>query len=218
MKKILAFSGSPRLGGNSTILLNNFLAGSKENSAQIEVIDPYKINLKYCTGCLRCNIVKKCTLRDDDWENLSQKILESDVIVFASPVYFHHLTAPLKAIIDRFRSFVNVQITEESIKHTPWQEWKKDFVLILSMGSSDDIDAKPIVELFEYITEILGTENRLHVIKGTRLALAKQVEKNKDFLEKIYSKLNIPTKLAEEDFVKNSKLLKDSFELGEILS
>ncbi len=218
MKKIFAINGSPRPSGNTKFLLDAFLRGAEENSAKSTVYRANEINIKNCTGCLRCNLIKKCSIRDDDWENISRNILDSDIIVFASPVYFHHFPASVKAILDRFRSFIKVQITIESIKHEPWVEWKKDFVLILSMGSSDSIDAKPIIDLFEYISSILGPNNKLHVITATRLAVNKQINMQSQELEDLYSKLHIPVELAKTDSNLNKKRLMECYELGNKLS
>ena len=218
MKKILAFNGSPRRSGNTSILLEQFTQGTESSGVHTEVIIADAINLKNCKGCLRCNILKRCSVREDDWTSISQKILDADVLVFATPIYFHHLTAPLKMIIDRFRSFVHVQITETSLIHTPWTEWNKDFVLILPMGSSDDIDAQPVVDLFNYMCSILGPKNKLHVIKGTRLAVSKHVEKTEEELEMLYTKLNLPKKLAKTDSIRNQEIMKECFELGKSLS
>ncbi len=214
MKRILAFAGSPRARGNSTILLENLMRGAQQNGAPCEVIDPQAIAVDHCRGCLRCNVLKRCSLNNDDWGVLSTKILESDIVVFASPVYFHHLSASLKKIIERFRSFLHVQITPDGLQHTPWQEWKKDFVLILTMGSSDDRDARPVIDLFTYMTEILGPENRLHVVTGTRLAAARQVERNADELSGLYKKLGLPSHLAGKDHHANQNLMQRCYELG----
>lgn len=218
MKKVLVLDGSMRKGGNTSILVENFLNGSKENTTHIDHIIAKDINIKYCTGCLRCNLIKRCSIADDDWPDLSRKILEADVLVFASPVYFHYTTAALKKIIDRFRSFVHVQITETGLIHTPWQEWNKDFVLLLSMGSSNDSDAQPIIDLFDYMKNVLGNNNRLHVIKATRLAVIKQVIKSENELAELYQKLNIPQNLAKDDFVRNKDILNRVLKLGEKLS
>lgn len=218
MKKILAFSGSPRPNGNSTILMRHFIKGAQNNSAHTEIIDPYKIKINNCSGCLRCNLLKKCSIQNDEWQILSEKIEQADVLVFASPIYFHHVSSTLKKIIDRFRSFVEVKITQSGVKHSPWKQWNKDFVILLTMGSSDPIDAKPVIELFEFITEILGSKNKLHVITGTRLAIAKQVEKSPEILKILYHKLELPENLAEEDYKKNQQLLKQCYDLGINLS
>jgi putative NADPH-quinone reductase len=158
--------------------------------------------------------LKKCSIRDDDWGHLSEKILAADVLVFASPIYFHHLPGPMKTMIDRFRSFMHVQITESGLRHTPWQVWKKEFVLLLSMGSSDDSDSDPLVELFRFMTSILGQENRLHLVKAARLAVANQVTRSSDELHTLYEKLDLPPHLAEQDFVRNNRLLDDCYQLG----
>lgn len=218
MKRVFAINGSPRANGNTKFLLESFLQGAEQNNSEIKQYKAGELNIKNCTGCLRCNMIKKCSLRDDDWAKISQEILESDVIVFASPVYFHHFPAPVKTILDRFRSFIKVQITEESIKHTPWQKWNKDFVLLLSMGSSDVSDAKPIIELFEYIKEILGPNNKLHVLTSTRLAVNKQITMNESELEMLYRKLDIPVHLAKIDAEINSINLIKAFDLAKRLS
>jgi len=217
MKKVLALHGSMRKNGNTSILLEHFLNGAKNFTIAAEEITATDINLEYCRGCLRCNVIRRCSINEDDWGEVSEKIHEADVIVFASPVYFHHITAPLKKLLDRFRSFVHVQITESGLIHTPWEEWDKVFVLLLCMGSSDVSDAKPVIDLFKFITSILGTRNRLHIITATRLAVLKQVAKNVEELENIYPKLGLPAHLAKEDFKKNQKVLKQCYDLGKAL-
>ncbi len=218
MKKVFAINGSPRENGNSTYLLEAFLNGAKQNNAIINSVSSHKLNIEDCTGCLRCNLIKRCSIRNDDWTEISQHILNSDVLVFTSPVYFHHFPASLKAVVDRFRSFIKVSITEKSIDHQPWAEWDKDFVLLLAMGSSDDIDAKPIIELFEYMIKILGPKNKLHVITATRLGVRNQISYSKEELEKLYAKINLPISLAEQDAITNKQVLKDCFELGNTLT
>jgi len=218
MKTVLAINGSPRKSGNTSLMLSEFVRGAEMGNSQIEVVKADELHIKNCTGCLRCNIIKKCSVGGDDWADLSQKILGADVLVFASPIYFHHVTAPMKMIIDRFRSFVHVQITETGLIHTPWDQWDKDIVLILPMGSSDDVDANPVIELFQYMCNIFGSKNRLHVIKGTRLGVNKHITKTKEELEVLYPKMKLPIKLAGVDAVKNVELLEECFELGKSLS
>ncbi len=218
MKKIIAFNGSPRPAGNTSHLLQQFIEGAQAHSSEIDLIRCQDLNLKYCQGCLRCNVLRRCSISEDDWARVSAKILESDVLVFAAPVYFHHLPAPMKKLIDRFRSFHHVQITETGLKHTSWIEWKKDFVLILTMGSPDPVDAKPIIELFEFMTTLLGSGNRLHVITATRLAVVKQVIKSEEELQTLYQKMKLPGDLVREDHLRNRKVMAACRELGDNLS
>jgi multimeric flavodoxin WrbA len=212
--KMLAFAGSPRTSGNSRLMLDRFVKGAAKNQVTTEVVYPHQLNIKPCTGCLRCNILKKCSLREDDWGELSKKILASDLLVVATPVYFHHLPGPMKLIIDRFRSFIHVQITETGLIHTPYESWNKQFVLLLSMGSSDDRDAEPIIELFRFMTSILGSGNSLHLLKATRLAVAGQVIRKPEQLEVLYEKMKLPPRLAAQDERHNRELLDNVENLG----
>lgn len=214
MKKILALIGSPRTNGNSRIMLKHFLKGAKTNNAIIEEVDAYKININYCQGCLRCNVLRRCQIENDDWQELSKKIIESDILVFATPVYFHHLPAPLKAIIDRFRSFMHITMTEDGLIHKPWHQWNKDFVLLLSMGTIQDTDAQPILDLFEFMRKELGKGNEVHTIKSKRVALAKQIELPENKLAILYKKLHLPEHLLHSDYLNNQKVLIDAYNLG----
>jgi len=211
---IIAFNGSPRRRGNTSRLLHELLRGAQDAGARTEEIVAEELNLKYCKGCLRCNRLQRCSIPDDDWPALSQKISAADVVVFASPVYFHHLTASLKKVLDRFRSFIHVQITESGLKHTPWQQWQKQFVLLLSLGSSIDDDARPIIELFNFLTSVLGPDNRLTTIVGARLAVVNQVLMTRDQLRSLYPKLQLPVALADVDYERNKMLVQRCYHLG----
>ncbi len=207
-----------RRDGNTSILLEHFLNGAKSNTDYAEEIIARDSDVEYCRGCLRCNLLGRCSINNDDWGDISRKILDADVLVFASPVYFHHVSAPLKKLIDRFRSFIHVQITETGLIHTPRHEWNKDFVLLMSMGSPDDSDARPVIELFEFIRSVLGKNNRLHVITATRLAAVNQLIKTKEELKILYPKLKLPADIAGEDYSKNQEVLKRCYELGKSLT
>jgi len=218
MKKIIAFNGSPRSNGNSFHLLKHFLKGVEKYTSDYEQIDTHNLNIEFCRGCLRCNLLGRCSIRGDQWAEISQKIRQADVLVFASPIYFHHVTAQLKKVLDRFRSFIRVELNESGLNHIPTEDWNKDFVLLLSMGSSDDADAQPVIDLFKFLTQTLGNSNKLHTIKGTRLAVSNQIVKTAEELKKLYPKLHLPEKLAEEDYKKNRELLEQCQRLGEILA
>ena len=211
---IVAFNGSPRRRGNTSLLLHELLRGAQDAGARTEEIIAEELNLKYCKGCLRCNRLQRCSIQDDDWPALSQKIRAADVVVFASPVYFHHLPASLKKVLDRFRSFIHVQITETELKHTPWQRWQKQFVLLLSLGSSVDDDARPAIDLFIFLTSVLGPNNRLTTIVGARLAVINQVLMTRDQLHSLYPKLLLPVALADVDYERNKMLVQRCYHLG----
>jgi NAD(P)H-dependent FMN reductase len=215
---ILVLNGSPRRTGNTAHLVREFLRGARDAGACAEELVAGELNLKYCRGCLRCNMLKRCAIKGDDWQELSAKIVAADVLVFASPVYFHHVTAPLKKLLDRFRSFIHVQITEEGLRHTPWQPWRKHVVLLLCLGSSRDDDARPIRDLFNFMAGVLGPGTRVSAVIGTRLAVAKQVAMDAGELRALYQKIGLPESLAAEDAEKNREVLRKCYELGRELA
>lgn len=215
---ILAFNGSPRKHGNTSLLLAELLRGARDAGARAEALVAEDLRLKHCRGCLRCNMLRRCALRGDDWQDVSGRILAADALVFASPVYFHHLSSPMKKMLDRFRSFVHVQITQESIRHSPWHAWHKKFVLLLCMGSSDPADARPVVDLFRFMTGMLGPGNTLEVITATRLAVLRQVAMTEDELAVLYGKLGLPVELGPKDAVRNRELLRICYETGKSIA
>lgn len=101
-KKVLILSASPRKGGNSDTLCDEFLKGAQDagNTGQKIFLRDKKIN--YCTGCGLCNTnnYTACSQKDDMAEIL-EKMIEADVIVMATPVYFYTMDAQLKTLIDR---------------------------------------------------------------------------------------------------------------------
>lgn len=212
--KILALKGSPRGRGNSTIMMNNFIRGCEESGSDIKIFAPDDLTINPCLGCLRCNLLKRCSLRGDDWEELSIEILESEIIAISSPVYFFNFPSELKRIIDRFRSFINVRITANGLIHTPWVEWNKKFVLFLSMGSPDPKEGNNIVDTMKFIVRELGDKNEIFIFNGTRLAVSGQIEYSLEKLKDLYKKLAIPMELAEPDLDRNRELLSRIYSLG----
>ena len=107
MKKILILEGSPRPHGNSCILSNEFARGAEEAGCSVDKI---QISRKKISGCLGCNACYRnggSCVQKDDMEEIRAKMLEADVIVLASPIYFYSMTAQMKALIDRTYAFFN---------------------------------------------------------------------------------------------------------------
>ena len=101
MKNILILSGSPRKGGNSDLLCDEFLRGAQESGNKVEKIFLRNKKIGYCNACYYCKKSGgKCTIQDDMSEILD-KMQAADVIVLASPVYFYSIDAQMKAVIDR---------------------------------------------------------------------------------------------------------------------
>ncbi len=114
MSNILAIIGSPRKGGNTEILVSTLAEGARAGGAQVEVIHLGDLHIRECDGCHACRRGRPCS-KDDDMRALYPKIAASDVIVFATPVYWYGPTALMKAFIDRFVYF-NSEVNRPMIR------------------------------------------------------------------------------------------------------
>lgn len=111
--KILAISSSPRKNGNSDVLCDRFLEGATAAGHETEKIRLAEKKISPCLACYHClNEGHECAIADD-MAQLQQKMIEADVIVMASPVYFYSLCAQMKIFIDRclphYREIINKQ-------------------------------------------------------------------------------------------------------------
>ncbi len=102
-KKVLIIATSPRRNGNSSRLAQEFEKGALSNGNDVEIVylDDKKIN--FCKGCMACATLKKCVI-DDDANMIVEKMKNSDVIVWATPVYYYNMSGQMKTMIDRSNS------------------------------------------------------------------------------------------------------------------
>lgn len=98
--KVLAISSSPRKGGNSDVLCDEFLKGAAENGHEVQKIRLTEKKIAPCLACYGCTDSHVCVRRDDMAEVL-EALKAADVIVLASPVYFYSICAQMKTMIDR---------------------------------------------------------------------------------------------------------------------
>lgn len=98
--KVLGIMGSPRLKGNTDLLLEEALKGARSRQAEVEKVIADKMKITPCKeyyGCLRDG---NCVIRDD-MDTIYPRLLEADGIIVASPMFFYGISAQLKALIDR---------------------------------------------------------------------------------------------------------------------
>ena len=103
--KVLAINGSLRTGGESKseLLLSHLVEGMRQADAEVEVINLREYDVKYCLGCFSCwtKTPGVCIHKDDMSKTLYPKWLESDIVIYATPLFHRSFTAPLKAFIER---------------------------------------------------------------------------------------------------------------------
>ena len=154
MKRILILSSSPRKGGNSELLCDQFALGAQEAGHEVEKIFLKEKKINYCTGCGTCfNGEKKCPQKDDMAEVLD-KMCDTDVVVMATPVYFYTMCGQMKTLIDRTCS-----------RYTEIND--KEFYFIVTAAVQDNKLLQRTIEGFRGFTACLNNPVEKGVIYGT---------------------------------------------------
>ena len=98
--KVLGIMGSPRIKGNTDLLLEEALKGAKSQGAEVEKIVVDKLEIAPCKEYLGCFKDGNCVIRDD-MDEIYPKLLGADVVIIASPMFFYGVSSQTKALIDR---------------------------------------------------------------------------------------------------------------------
>lgn len=104
--RLLAFNGSPRIGGNTATMLRAMVEGAREAGAVCEVVNVCDLEIAPCIGCGACDNTGICII-EDDMQEIYQKIVDAQRLVLASPIYFYGITAQAKALVDRTQALWN---------------------------------------------------------------------------------------------------------------
>lgn len=151
-KQVLILSGSPRKNGNSDLLCDEFAKGALEAGHSVEKIRVAEKNIGFCRGCYACKNDGVCAIKDDMAEVL-RKIIDADVLVLASPVYFYSIDAQLKAVIDRTVA--------------RWLEvHDKEFYYIVTAADEERESGKTTVECFRGYADCVKGAKEMGVIYG----------------------------------------------------
>ena len=147
-KKVLVLSASFRKHGNSDLLCDEFIKGAKEAGHEVEKIYLNDKHINFCKGCGVCNNTHKC-IQPDDMAEILDKMVNADVIVMATPVYFYAMNGQMKTLIDR----TVPRYTEIS---------NKDFYFILAAADDNKDNLKRVLEGFRGFTQdcLEGTKEK----------------------------------------------------------
>jgi multimeric flavodoxin WrbA len=148
--KVLGILGSPRVGGNSDILLEQALAGARDAGAEVEKIVLCQKKISGCLDCKKCNETGVCAIKDDMLE-IHKKILEADAIIHSVPTYFWAMTSQMKAYLDRWCAFFDAEWRWHKAYY-PKMKGKK-IGLITVCGDPNVSTADPIVHSFKNTCE-----------------------------------------------------------------
>jgi multimeric flavodoxin WrbA len=98
--RVIGISGSPHRHGNTETLLDRFLEGAVNAGAEVDKVILRSMNYTPCRGCNACHKTGECIVQDDA-EIIIDRIMSSDCLAIASPIYSMGITAELKGLIDR---------------------------------------------------------------------------------------------------------------------
>lgn len=146
-QSILILEGSPRQNGNTSILVDAFVDGAKENGNAIVRINVCKNKISGCVSCQYCTSHSgECVLKDgmDEIYSLLENV---DIVVFATPLYYYGFSSQLKAVIDRFHAKSAIG----GIK--PAQS------ILLTVGADDLSAFEPLIATYKSILDYLKWEN-----------------------------------------------------------
>lgn len=117
--KVVAFNGSPRKDGNTTILIKHVLGELEKEGIETELVELLAKQIHGCIACYKCfeNKDQRCAVKDDAANEYIEKILGAQGIILGSPVYFMDVTPEMKALIDRagFVSLANGRMFKNKV-------------------------------------------------------------------------------------------------------
>jgi multimeric flavodoxin WrbA len=214
--RILCLSGSPRPTGNSQTLVDCFAEGAREEGAEVEIVRAFDLDIQPCKGCLRCNVLKRCSIKGDDWPGVAESIRNAHGILFASPVYFHHVTGSLKLLLDRMRSLLHVQMVPggDGLEHAARYDADKEYALLLVQGAAGTEGVTEVLDLVRFVASFGGRADDVEWLVGNRLGLSGQVRMTEEELASAYEKLGLPTDRAAEDARYNLELQEKARAMG----
>ncbi len=131
---VLIINASPRKKGVTSTLLDE-VKRVMNPTHRIEIVRIHDLDIRPCTGCLKCRPDKACVLPKDDAHMLAEKIKEADLLIFGSPVYWGNMPGTLKLFFDR-----SVPLFEyceaKAIKYIPRPQLKeKKAILLITVAS-----------------------------------------------------------------------------------
>jgi len=176
MKKILAVVGSPRRNGNTHILVSKIAEGARANKAVVDELFLGDCTIKECDGCHVCWKMEEC-FKNDDMQDIYRRIIQSDVIIFGTSVYWYGPTALMKGFIDRFVYF-NCPKNRAKIRG-------KSAVIAVPFEEENIETARPVIEFFQKCLDYLEV-NLVGKIIAPGVSVRGEIRHKEKCLEEAY--------------------------------
>jgi multimeric flavodoxin WrbA len=144
---VVILFGSPRREGNTIQLVKTFSQVMKERGHDVRTIYLNDLNIRPCQGCLACMPKGICKI-NDDMKDVRKYMTESDLIVYATPIYWFGPSGQLKLVMDRSFAFFDKDYNSR-IKG-------KKAITIMTCGDEDAETCSPSIEMFKRTLNLLG--------------------------------------------------------------
>lgn len=99
-KKVVVISTSIRIDSNSEVLAKSFADGASRAGNQVAFVTLKDKRIGFCKGCLACQQSGTCVIKDDVSEIMDQ-VLDADIVVWATPIYYYEMSGQMKVLVDR---------------------------------------------------------------------------------------------------------------------
>ena len=217
--KITVFNGSPRAEkGNTHVMVKAFLEGAKTANAEVENIFLAKKNIEHCLVCFKCwtRHPGECVIKDD-MGPLREKLMASDVIVYATPVYVDNVTSILKIFMERLVPLTDPHFYKneknECLHSKRYAKYPK-IVVIANCGYPEQSTFQVLNLLFKRNARNMHSEVIAEIYRGGGELLSREnllmkavVSKYKKLLRKAGKELVENMKLSDETIKKLNKPL-----------
>lgn len=170
---ILVLNGSPRSKGNTKAMVEAFVEGARENGNVVNVVDVCKLHISGCLACEYCHTKEKgVCVQKDDMQQVYPLLEEAEMIVLASPIYYHNFTGQLQCAINRIYALDKPQNLKKA-------------ALILSSGDNHVYSGA----IFEYQNSFLNylhlDDMGIHSAYGKENGSEEKLEELRNFGRKI---------------------------------
>lgn len=161
--KVLAINGSPHgEKGNTALILEPFLNGMKEAGAEVHLFCTKKMKINPCRGEYNCWLKTpgKC-FQEDDMQKVLSKLIEADILVFATPLYVDGMTGPMKNFLDRIIPIADpiIELRDGHCRHPGRREVSDGkLVLVSNCGFWELDNFDPLLVHMQAISRNLGRE------------------------------------------------------------
>ena len=145
--KITVITGSPHQQGTSSYLADQFIQGAEECGHEVFRFDAAFKRVHPCLGCDRCGVSGNCAQQDDMTE-LLPRLLDADMVLLATPLYFFGLSAQLKTVVDRFYPLKDIL-----------KERSRKAALFVTAHGSDERNMDSVVAQYQTLVKYLRWED-----------------------------------------------------------